>query len=151
MSDFLAVRNGIIILMQGLADWFSRVGPDEFGQAVLLVRAMKKALEQAEDVLNERATDVVRASGKRETDKGTMSVVLGAHTLRAIPTRTGTDPKKLEAHLRTAGINPEVCMDATITYKVNDEKLKQALASGKLTQAEVDACKYDTSFRLEVK
>jgi hypothetical protein len=151
MGDFLAVRNGTINSMQGLADWLSRVTPEEFGQAVLLVRAMEKALEQAEDVLIERAIDVVRATGKRETDKGTMSVVLGAHTLRAIPTRTGTDPKKLEAHLRTKGVNPDVCMDATITYKVNDDKLKQAVASGKLTPDEVDACKYDTNYRLEVK
>lgn len=149
--EFLEVRNKAITSMQELADWLSQVGPDEFGQTVLLVRAMKKALEQAEDTLAARVSDVVRATGKRETDKGTMSVALGAHTLRSIPTRTGTDPKKLEAHLRTKGIAPEVCMDATITYKINDEKVKLAMSAGKIVPADLEACTYDTKYRVEVK
>lgn len=151
MSDALAVRNTTVSAMMTLADWLQRVEPDEFGQALNLLKSLGSALEDAEGVVKARAVEMVRKQGVKETEKGTMSLTLGGHTIRAIPTRTGVDAKKLEAHLRGRGLDPAVAMDATITYKVNDGKLARAVADGTLSQSEVDGCRADTSYRLEVK
>ncbi len=150
-TDSLAVRNQTILAMQGLADWLSKVEPDEFGAALNLIKSLTGALENAEGLVKNRAVEMVRTKGNRETEKGTYSLQLGAYTVRAIPTRTGVDSKKLEAHLRGRGIEVTKAMDATLTYKVNEGKLATCLAEGVLSQSEVDGCKADTSYRVEVK
>lgn len=151
MDVALAVRNNIVSSMMGLAQFISTIKEDEYGDALNLIKAVTSALEQSEGIVKNRAVEVVRARGVRETEKGTMSLTLGAHTIRAIPTRTGPDAKKLEAHLRAKGLDPGAVMDATITYKVNEEKLAKAQASGLLSKADVDACRPEVSYRLEVK
>lgn len=151
MTDALAVRNNVVGSMMGLAEYISTISEDEFGEALNLIKAVSSALEQSEGVIKQRAVEVVRARGVRETEKGTMSLTLGAYTVRAIPTRTGVDGKKLEAHLRAKGIDPSVAMDATVAWKLNDEKLAKAVASGVLTPKDMEACKHETSYRLEAK
>ena len=147
----LAVRNYTVGAMQSLASWLSSVEPEQFGEALSLLKSLQSALENAEGTVKNRAVEMVRRDGTRETEKGTYGLTLGAYTIRAIPTRTGVDSKKLEAHLRGRQLEPTIAMDATMTYKVNEGKLVACVEQGKLTQAEVDACKADTSYRLECK
>ncbi len=68
----------------------------------------------------------------------------------AIPTKTGTDPAKLETMLRAKGLDPIICMDTEVRYKLNPTKALRAVVGGQISQADLDSCAYDPAFRVQV-
>jgi hypothetical protein len=151
MSSALAQREPLVALVRGLAQEIASLGPERLGEAHEFLALIQRGVEGLEDVVTARLKEQALTHGHKTTEKGTHEVVLGSHLIRAIPTRTGTDPKRLEAKLRAKGHDPGVAMNAKITYEVNPDKLAKAVEGGLITQAEVDACKYDINYRVQVE
>lgn len=151
MSEALALREPTVALMRDVAQQLATLPPERYGEAMEFLSFIEKATEGLKTTFGERVKEAALANGSKTTDKGTHEWLIGGYTIRAIPTRTGVDPKKLEARLRAKGLDPAVAMDQTIAYKVNEGKLATAIASGKLTREEADGCKYELNHKLSVE
>lgn len=116
--------------------------------ALDVITQMKKVTEEVYDRLRSRCLDQAILDGHKVTEKGTYEASYNGFTVRAIPTRTGTDPKKLEAKLRALKLEPSAWMDTTLVYKVNDAKLMPLIEDGRLKLEEVA---YDKSYRVELE
>lgn len=151
MSEALALREPAVALMRDVASQLATLPPERYGEAMEFLSFIEKATEGLKTTFGERVKETVLKDGTQTTEKGTREWLMGGYCVRAIPTRTGVDPKKLEARLRAKGLNPEVAMDATLAYKVSEPKLAAAVAAGKLTREEVDGCKYELNYKLAVE
>jgi hypothetical protein len=60
-----------------------------------------------------------------------------------------TDPAKYVPMMNAKGIPLERYADATVVYKPNEPKLRQAVAEGVLTQEELDAMRKKLTWILE--
>lgn len=133
--------------LSSYANALANLSDEQVPAAFDMTDQLRDMAEEVRTRLRDRILLYVQAKGRQLTDKGSMTAESGGFKLTAIPTRTGIDPKKLEALLRRKGIDPAVAMDATITYKVNMGKLAACAA---LTPGELTACSYDKAFRVQV-
>lgn len=151
MANGLAMREPTVALMREVAQQLATLPSERFGEAMEFLETISKAVEGLRTTFGSRVEETVITWGTRTTEKGTMEWVTNGYLVRASPTRTGTDPKKLEAKLRAKGIDPSLHMDSKVTFAVNERKLGVLLAAGLVTEAEVEACKYELNYRLSVK
>ena len=153
MSDIVLAdeKTKLFTALGGYASALSNLSDEQVPAAFEMTQKMEALAEEVRERLRKRILDYVSEKGEVQTEKGTRGVNLGGFDLRAIPTKTGTDPKKLEALLRHKKLDPTVAMDATIAYKVNADKVLKAVERGELTQADVASCAYAPAFRVEVK
>lgn len=150
MSSALTNREPAVALVRGLAQQIATLGPEQYGEAHDFLHQLTSALTKLEEMVEEATKKEVLARGETVTDKGTKALTLGEWFCRAIPNKTGTDPKKFEARLRTKGVLPENYMRAKVSYEMDPDKTMKALADGVLTQAELAACAYTLTHRLQV-
>lgn len=150
MSEALALQGPAVALMRDVAKQLAALPPERYGEAMEFLSTMEKAVEGLRTTFGARVKDKVLEDGTKTTEKGTREWVMNGYLVRAIPTRTGVDAKKLEPKLRAKGLDPTVAMDATMAYKVSETKLAVAVSKGLITQEEVDSCKHDINYRLEV-
>lgn len=153
MSDSIVLANEKNTLMAALSTFAGVLGnltPEQVPAAFEIADTMKGLSEEIRDRLRKRLLEEVQKNGEKVTDKGSMRSSIAGFKVSAIPTKTGVDPKKLEALLRRLRVDPTVAMDAKITYTVSDAKLMKAVEEGKLTTEDVAACRYDPSYRLDV-
>lgn len=136
-----------------LASQLSNVQDNELAEVYTTIASYEGVLEAAKENIKRRALPLVLAGGAVVTEKGTRRLDSGAFVLEAQPTRTGYDPKKLESLLRMNGMEPTVAMDPKVSYVVNEGKLKDLMNDGKdlPTDDQVEACRYEPSFKLLVK
>ena len=151
MSEALATREPVVALMRDVAQQLAALPPERYGEAMEFLSFLEKATEGLKTTFGERVKDAALANGTLKTEKGTKEWLTNGYSIRAVPTRTGIDPKKLEARLRAKGLDPAVAMDQTIAYKVSEPKLAVAIAGGKLTREEADGCKYELNYKLSVE
>ena len=151
MSDAIVLadeKSKLFTALSGYATALSNLTPEQVPAAMDMTTQLKKLAEEVYDRLRDRILQTVRKEGQVVTEKGSMAMSTGGFKVSAIPTKTGTDPKKLEAKLRALGMEPSAHMDATVTYKVNQFKLGALLESGALKLTDVA---YDPSFRVQVE
>lgn len=137
--------------LQEYASSLSNLADEQVPQAFDMTDQLGKLAEEVRTRLRDRLLLWLNVNGRTVTDKGTKSADVGGFKVSAIPTRSGVDPKKLEALLRRRNIPPETAMDAYVSYKMNPVKLASAVASGKLTDADLSECGYDPSFRISME
>ena len=145
-------RRAGIEALSSLAQVFSgkmEVSPKVVGEAYNSVYMLSKANDDILAIAKKYITDMVKATGERITDKGSMVARIGDFRFEMRPTRTGPDPKKLEALLRTKGAAIEAFMEQRVTFAVSDEGIQRALEQGVLTTAELDTVQYGESFALQ--
>lgn len=149
--DVLAVANDGQFVFSRLAKMVTAdLAPAPAGGLLKLVRGWTKVLEDAESALKQRLIALLKEGG--QPTEGTTAYTLEQDGVRISMhrTRTGFDPKRVEAILRAKGRQPSDYMDATITYKVNEEKLMLAVGQGYLTVEELEAtCRYPESWTLK--
>lgn len=141
-------------LLPALQDFGRTLGElsnEDMPAAYELVTKIEHLVEDAREMLRQRALLYLTANGEKVTDKGTTEAKLSGYIVRAIPMRTGTDPKKLEQTLRMKKLNPEHWMQMTVTFKTDEKKLKMLIDRGDITAQDMEACAYDKTYRLEVK
>lgn len=138
------VKEALVAFAQALAVMEKAEQP----AALDVITQLKKVSEEVYDRLRGRVLDQTILEGQKITEKGTYEANISGWVMRAIPTKTGTDPKKLEARIRACGLNPANYMDPTITYKVNATKLAGLVAEGKFTYADVA---YDPAYRVQLE
>lgn len=144
-------QSALTMVLRQFADKLSTLADEEVPEAYEMADAFARALEHAKVGLRDRALMYLNVHGKKVTDKGTVETAVGEYLVRAIPTRTGYDPKKVEGMLRRRGLDPVAGMDPTITYRVNGPKLEELRAGGHITDGDLQSCKYSEGFRVEVK
>ncbi len=148
--NFATTLSRFSLATRDLGAALQNVPDQEVPSAVATLRRLETMLKENVDRLKDRALLYLNVNGQQVTEKGTKEVALNGHVMRAIPTRTGIDPKKLEAALRAKGIDPSAHMIPTITYKVDDFRVAKLVAAGMLTQQDLAAVQYDKSYRIEV-
>lgn len=124
--------------------------PSEMEESYRALIDFQSVIKDTIEVAKEKMKKLVENKGEVTTEKGSMERVIGGYLYAMRPTRTGTDPKKLEALLRAKEVEDiGEYMEPTVTYKVSEEKLRKAFAKKVLTQAELDTCEYEKSYALQ--
>lgn len=129
----------------------STLPAEQVPQAHDLASAIEDAMEEIKETLKRRLLLELNVRGEQVTEKGTTRMEAGGYTVRAVPTRTGFDPKKVEAAIRQKKKDPVDYMTPVTTFKVSDYGMAALLAEEVFTKVDCEACRYDKSFRLEVK
>jgi hypothetical protein len=150
-STGLVVRSELMRELQKFGQWLSEMTDAQLPEVLDFVTRLEKNIEGTRSILKERALLYLNVHGIAEGEKGTKAAQVGQYTVKAIPTRTGLDPKKLEKALRTKGIDPNVAMKPTVSYAVDPDKVAAMRVAGTLTEQDIEACQYDRSYRIDVK
>lgn len=152
MSDIvLAEKKQMMTALHAFASALSNLTEEQVPDAFDTVDKMQKLSDEVREQLRTRLLLFLNVHGSTKGDKGTKEAESGGYLLQAIPTRTGIDPKKLEALLRRKRLDVESGMDATITFKVNEDKLARLVASGQLSEQDREACRYERAYRVSVQ
>lgn len=141
-------KNKLTTALQGWAAALAQLTPEQVPAALDMAVQFKKLGTEVYDRLRDRVLARVKANGSYVGEKGSMQDSVGGFKLSAIPTKSGTDPKKLEAKLRSLKLDPAVSMEATVSYKVDAAKLNKLVAEGTLSLEDVA---YDPSYRVSVE
>jgi uncharacterized protein (UPF0335 family) len=134
-----------------VADAFSggEIVPEKLAQGWVIIKQIEDAVENTVKVAKKQVETFVLKHGTRVTDAGTMRTEVGGIQLEVRPTRTGFDPKKVEALMRAKELDLNRYMDAEVVYKLNAGKLADAVSKGKLTAAELETCRYEPSYAVQ--
>jgi hypothetical protein len=137
--------------LTAIADAFGggEIIPEKLAQGWVLVKQIEDQVERVVKTAKQQVETYIRTAGTKVTDAGTLRAVVGNIQLEARPTRTGRDPKKVEALIRAKNMDPAKWMDEERSYKVNDGKLADAVKAGKLTHAELEACRYELTYAIQ--
>lgn len=144
-------KAGLMPALRSFGAALGTITDEDVPAAYEMVAKLEKMLEEARELLKSRALLYLNVNGVKVTQGGTAAANVGGHVLRAVPMRTGTDPKKLEKLLRTKKLDPAAHMDATLSFKVNPKKLEKLVEDGVLSEADMQAVAYDKAYRIEVK
>lgn len=144
-------KKQVMQAMSLFSTMLSEVTEEQTPQAFEMVEQIEDVMGEVRDRLRKKMLEKVQAEGQRISDKGSMQVGLGGYSIKAIPTKTGVDGRKLEALLRKRNVDPALYMDVTMEFKVNQTKLQTALSNGVLTPDDLKNCEHTPSFRLQVE
>lgn len=122
---------------------------DKVAEGLRFVREAKKIVENYDDTMKTRVKDILLKSGQVATEKGARFLDAGGLRLFMKPTRTGVDGKKFEAMLRAKDMNPEKHMNMKIIFEYDAQKALSLVANKKISQDELESCKYDESWTVE--
>lgn len=147
MTDIVVARQDLQTHLRQFAATLTTLRPDDIPVALEVVRQLESLGSEIGDRLRGMLIDRLKEFGVVETDKGTLRLDIGDKKVRAIPTRTGYDPKKVETALRRRGADPAAFMDTTLTFKVNTDKLKNS----PLTEDDLKGCEYTLNYRVTIE
>lgn len=149
-SALTAAEGAIGQALQILADALSN-SPDTATviQVQQAIKSWNKRIEDTEKVSKAILIQALRDSGTKVTDKGSLSLTVGEFRVEARPTRTGLDPKKVEALLRAKDLSLDELMDKEVKYILNETRLATAVEQELLTQEELETCRYELSYALQ--
>lgn len=152
MTNALAPQKAQLTLaLRQFAEALSNLTDEQVPVALDMARELGRLAEDTQDALKQRALLYLNVHGQVVTEKGSRQARVGGFTVTAVPTRTGLDPKKVEPLLRRRGLEPSAHMKSTIKYDVDQARIDRLVAEGKLQPADVEACRYDKTYRLEVE
>ncbi len=110
---------------------------------------LEKALQEMRENVKDRIKEAVKADGTKVPETlGSISLDVGNHKWNIRPTRTGYDPKKVEAALRSKDLQPADWMQTDIKYKVDETKFPKLVEKGIFTTEELEQLKYELKFAL---
>lgn len=148
-EENLTLIRGALVSLATLVDGLKR--PDSMGRCLVDLKKVGDAIGDMKSGLEDKVKILLEQKGEQVTEKGSRSYTENGVTLTMRPTRTGLDPRKLEQLLRMKKLKLTEYMDeeVTVKYKVNQSKLDMQAAAKKLTDAELEQCKYDESWSLQ--
>lgn len=137
--------------LRGAADVLSHeLAPLELAAVQGKLKGWSDAIEALCKSARDRMLALIKEKGQKETDAGTLRYREGGMVFEARPLKTGLDPKKVEALLRAKGVTHiEQYMTPTISYTMNDATRSLILRDGKMTEAELDTCRYGESYAVQ--
>jgi hypothetical protein len=139
------LNDGIGALAQALSD--ENLAPRTLGIVLKEARGYAETLKKLGDTARMLTIARLKKFGQPVPDtKSIMWVAEDGTKFTMHPTKSGTDPRKLEALLRAKGAKPALYMQETRTYEVDPVKLKEALDNETLTLDELKTCEYDESW-----
>lgn len=144
-------KEQLTLALRNFAQALSTLSDEQVPAALEMARELGKLSDETGEALKQRALLYLNVHGQQVTDKGSRQARVDGFLLKAIPTRTGLDPKKVETLLRRKGMEPSAHMRSTIKYEVDAERMDKLVMDGKLSTQDVEACRYDKSFRVEVE
>jgi hypothetical protein len=118
----------------------------EAAPALVKLNSWLDSLTSLTKSVKQMISNVVQERGEKVTEKGGMAYSEGDWTMQIKPHRTGVDPKKLEARLRSKKADLDFYMDRTIVYTFNQSKLDAAVEAGVLSSEDVEACKHELTY-----
>lgn len=152
----LAVAEENLLLVRGtmvsLSETIGKLAkPDSLGRCLVELKQLESAIQDIRGGVEDKVKTILLEQGEQTTEKGSRALTVNGITVTMRPTRTGIDSKKLERLLRIKGLKLTDYMDeqVTVTYKVNMSKVEMSTVAGKLTDDELEQCKYDESWSLQ--
>ncbi len=146
-----AAAEGLAKSLTTFASSLVKAGPDELAFGKAQVKNFTEGLKDLGHHIDQKLEPLILEKGAKVTDKGTYEwATPTGQTIRAQPNRTGYDPKKLEALLRAAKVEPSSIMDAKITYTVNDQKLADFMLKNNWTDEDVKDALYETTYSIRL-
>ncbi len=148
-ADVVAAQPIIVKALEQIAVVLSQaeLGAPTLAAAMLVLRETKNTIEKGlEPVAKQRMIEMLKKDGQQTTDKGSMEAQVGGWKLSMSPTRTGIDPKKLEARLRSKQVDPAKYMRQTISYAIDEDKLNSLIDKRVMSNDELVDCRYEESW-----
>lgn len=109
----------------------------------------EKVVEDLQTNLKARLVEQVKQLGKQSTERGSLRLEADGWEIEARVSRTGYDPRKVEALLRAKNLDVPSYMTTKITFAVDEARLQAAALTNKLTQDELDTCRYESGYTLQ--
>lgn len=141
-------------LKLALREFASTVGivkDEQVPQALQILKEGQELFKGGYENMRERFLKLAKEQGTKVGDKGSMQLEMGGKVGVAVPTRSGYDPKLVEAMLRRRKLDPGTWMEMEITYGLDLFKLASAREQGLIDDADLEGCKYKPSYRVEVR
>lgn len=124
--------------------------PAALASIMFVARRVKNAMDKGiEPIAKTRIIHLLKERGNLVTDKGSRRLMIDGWTMFMKPTRSGLDPKKLEALIRAKGKDPANYMNTRIVYEVDEAKANKLVDKKIMTDDELESCKYDESWTVE--
>lgn len=127
--------------LQTLAAQVASINKESAPQLWDTVKRMEELSKEYVESVKGFVKELVVNEGKNATDAGTKRLVRNGYELEVQPMGGGLTDKQVEALIRAKGIPPLWAMDSTVVYTVNEGKLKDLVAKGKLTEDELETCR----------
>ena len=124
----------------------SIAAPERLATGLATLIEWQNAIEETAKQVKAMVVAIVKERGNQTTSTGSKELIAAGWKLRIQPWRTGYDSKKVEALLRAKGLQPASHMDSKITYSVNEMKLGALVATGTLTQEELETTRYEETY-----
>lgn len=144
-------KNKFWLALAEFTQSINSLSQDEIPHAYQFADDLVKVADELKDALRNDLVEHAEAHGDRVGDKGTREAAMGDKVVRIIPTRTGIDPKLLEAVMRHNGIDHTTHMTPYMTYKVDYDKVNALVNAGRLTLSQVESCRYPKAYRVQVR
>lgn len=126
------------------------LAPRDLVRTFKSLREIQKVLEDKNsglEVLAKRQLIAyLKGYGKPHSDKGAMNATVDGLFVKMHLTRTGHDPKKVEALLRAKGKDPQLYMVQKVSYGVPDEGTTSYEKLSKVLGDELESCRYEESW-----
>lgn len=152
-NTFALAKQGMQSAMQRFAVALTNLPVEDSPDVLQFLRRLETMAEDTKKIAHERILLYLTAKGETVGEKGSVMAELGGKKVTAIPTRSGTDPKKVAALLIAKGYRnyEKEFFSVKIAYEMRAEDLAALLANNTLTADEVAACAYDKNYRVDVK
>lgn len=149
LASIEAIEGGMMRLWQAFSDGLMKLTPEQVPQALQFIKTTNKLSEDAEKLLKPMVIALVKATGKKTTDAGTMRATHSGYELEIQPNGSGSYiDKSVEALIRAKGLDVNSAMDAEVSYTTNTGKLDNLIQLKVITQAELDTCKKAESWKV---
>lgn len=123
--------------------------PEAVTHTYAAIKDWSKTLENVGKIASGILKSTISSQGEKTTDKGTMQLQVGNFQLEMRPHKTGLDAKKVEALLQAKELSLDKYMDKEIRYKLNETRLRTAIAEGDLTEDEISTCNVEVTYSLQ--
>ena len=143
-------RSALVTLMSQVAQSLSSpLPPLELSKVMTLLKDVEQLHKDLSSAAKKQAIALLEKEGKQTTEKGSRELTVDSVVLSMRPTRTGLDPKKVEARIRAKGLEPDGFMTATVSYSLKDDTAVSLVAKKVVSQDELETLNYDKSWAVQ--
>lgn len=149
-SGALTFEDRVKQLLRILAQKLSEdLGPQQLAMTYNAISSWTKNLTELHDNAKKRLVKTLVEKGAQVSDAGTMKLTVDGWELEARPAGRIWDETRVMALLRGKQLPLDKWMRPTVKYAVDEKQLAVLQELGKLTAAEINACKLERGYALQ--
>lgn len=147
----LTVADRVKQVMRTLASRLSQdnLSTTDLSQTLGVLQDWKQNIDELAKHARKKLVNLADERGAVISPAGTKRAIVDGWVLEIRPAGQVWDDKKVMALLAGKGLPLDKWMQPTVVYKVDESRLAVLTELGKLTEAEVAACRYQRSYALQ--